>query len=118
MSFGFIRSADGVPYFAFQARKQLSGIVITFACIFSFLYYVTIIFILFRPEKLLLIHEESERFTTLHHEYKNSNDLADNVCRYDLDDLDVAWLEKYNEERVDMGMSEFMSLAALLVSCL
>ena len=62
------------------------------------------IFHLFRPEKLLLIHEESERFTTSHHEYKNSNDLADNVCRYDLDDLDVAWLEKYNEERVDMGM--------------
>ena len=57
-----------------------------------------------------MIHEESERFTTSHHEYKNSNDLADNVCRYDLDDLNVAWLEKYNEERVDMGMSEFMSL--------
>ena len=57
-----------------------------------------------------MIHEETERFTASHHEYKNSNDLADNVCRYDLDDLDVAWLEKYNEERVDMGMSEFMSL--------
>lgn len=56
----------------------------------------------YSPEKLLCIHEEAERFS-IYHEFKNSNDLADNVCRYDLDDLDVAWLEKYNEERVDMG---------------
>ena len=56
-----------------------------------------------RSEKYILTHEDSGRFTKSSHEYEDVSDRAGNVCRYDLDDLDVAWLEKYNEERVDMG---------------
>ena len=53
-------------------------------------------------DKYILTHEEPQRFST-HHDYINVNDQADSVCRYDLDNLDVAWLEIYNEERVDIG---------------
>ena len=31
------------------------------------------------------------------------NVLADSTCRYDLDDLDVLWLEEVNVERKLMG---------------
>lgn len=57
---------------------------------------------IFSGEKYILTHEDPTRFKT-HHELNNANEMADTMCRYDLDDLDVAWLEKYNEERVDMG---------------
>ena len=31
--------------------------------------------------------------------------LAEQVVRYDLDDLDVAWLQRVNEEREEIGNS-------------
>lgn len=37
--------------------------------------------------------------------YVDIRTLADSVCRYDLDDMDVAWLELLNEEFRGMGMS-------------
>ncbi|XP_055499157.1 protein Jade-1-like isoform X2 [Leucoraja erinacea] len=38
--------------------------------------------------------------------YVDIRTLADSVCRYDLDDMDVAWLELLNEEFRGMGMAE------------
>ena len=37
------------------------------------------------------------------HELTNMSQLAEQVCRYDLDELDVKWLERFNEEREDIG---------------
>lgn len=31
-------------------------------------------------------------------------ELADSVCRYDLDDMDIYWLQAANEELREMGM--------------
>uniref|UniRef100_A0A8D0H5W6 Protein Jade-1 n=1 Tax=Sphenodon punctatus TaxID=8508 RepID=A0A8D0H5W6_SPHPU len=38
--------------------------------------------------------------------YVDIRTLADSVCRYDLNDMDVAWLELTNEEFKEMGMPE------------
>uniref|UniRef100_UPI00398E66CC protein Jade-1-like isoform X2 n=1 Tax=Pristiophorus japonicus TaxID=55135 RepID=UPI00398E66CC len=38
--------------------------------------------------------------------YVDIRTLADSVCRYDLDDMDVAWLDLLNEEFKGMGMTE------------
>lgn len=35
--------------------------------------------------------------------YVDLRTLADNVCRYDLNDMDAAWLELTNEEFKEMG---------------
>lgn len=37
--------------------------------------------------------------------YVDIRTLADNVCRYDLNDMDAAWLEVTNEEFKEMGES-------------
>lgn len=36
--------------------------------------------------------------------YINMLELADSVCRYDLDDMDIYWLQAANEELREMGM--------------
>ncbi|KAM4052881.1 protein Jade-1 isoform 1-T4 [Anomaloglossus baeobatrachus] len=38
--------------------------------------------------------------------YVDIHTLADGVCRYDLNEMDVAWLEMINEEFKDMGMPQ------------
>ncbi|XP_060707757.1 protein Jade-1 [Hemiscyllium ocellatum] len=38
--------------------------------------------------------------------YVDIRTLAESVCRYDLDDMDVAWLNMLNEEFIGMGMAE------------
>ncbi|XP_078066438.1 protein Jade-1 [Mustelus asterias] len=38
--------------------------------------------------------------------YVDIHTLAESVCRYDLDDMDVAWLNLLNEEFKGMGMTE------------
>ncbi|KAM9087478.1 protein Jade-1 isoform 4-T12 [Megaptera novaeangliae] len=38
--------------------------------------------------------------------YVDLRTLADSVCRYDLNDMDAAWLELTNEELKEMGMPE------------
>lgn len=38
--------------------------------------------------------------------YVDIRSLADSVCRYDLNDMDAAWLELTNEEFKEMGMPE------------
>lgn len=37
------------------------------------------------------------------HEFTGMNQLAEQVVRYDLDDMDVCWLQRMNEEREEMG---------------
>ncbi|KAL5013057.1 hypothetical protein ScPMuIL_011608 [Solemya velum] len=39
------------------------------------------------------------------HEFTGMNQLAEQVVRYDLDDMDVCWLQRMNEEREEMGES-------------
>ena len=41
------------------------------------------------------------------------NVLADGTCRYDLDDLDVMWLKRINEERKLMGEKIIGDAAAI-----
>ena len=38
------------------------------------------------------------------HDLTEMHKLAEQVCRYDLDDQDVAWLSLVNPEREDMGV--------------
>ena len=37
------------------------------------------------------------------HELTGMSQLAEQVVRYDLDDLDVCWLQRVNEEREEIG---------------
>ncbi|XP_053317261.1 protein Jade-1 isoform X2 [Spea bombifrons] len=39
--------------------------------------------------------------------YVDIRTLADGVCRYDLNEMDVAWLELINEDLREMGMAQF-----------
>ena len=39
------------------------------------------------------------------HELTGMSQMAEQVVRYDLDDLDVAWLRQLNEQREECGMS-------------
>ena len=56
----------------------------------------------FRSKKFLHAAQDSEYKQGIHdlHEMQK---LADQVCRYDLDDLDVSWLGRFNELREEMG---------------
>lgn len=38
--------------------------------------------------------------------YINILELAESVCRYDLDDMDIFWLQELNEELTEMGNSQ------------
>lgn len=48
--------------------------------------------------------------------YVDIRTLAEGVCRYDLNEMDVAWLELINEEFREMG--NFNKPAALNTSCI
>lgn len=37
------------------------------------------------------------------HELTGMQQLAEQVVRYDLDDLDVCWLERMNDKRMELG---------------
>ena len=57
----------------------------------------------FRPRKYLHATQD-ETYRQGVHELHEMHQLADQVCRYDLDELDVAWLALNNAERELMGM--------------
>jgi len=40
------------------------------------------------------------------HELHETQRMADEMCRYDLDDLDSAWLANYNDLRQEHGTDE------------
>jgi len=55
-----------------------------------------------RPKKLLhAVQDETYRQGL--HELHETQKMADEVCRYDLDDLDCVWLANYNELRKEHG---------------
>ena len=56
------------------------------------------------PERKLLHAVRDEEFQKGIHELHETQTLAEEVCRYDLDYLDVTWLESLNDQRDLMGM--------------
>jgi hypothetical protein len=59
----------------------------------------------FRPKKLLhAVADETYRQGA--HELHETQKLADEVCRYDLDELDVTWLSNYNCLRLQHGINQ------------
>ena len=56
-----------------------------------------------RPKKLLHSNKD-ETYRQGCHELTGMSQLAEQVVRYDLDDLDVCWLRRVNEEREEIGM--------------
>ena len=49
------------------------------------------------PKKLLHAQND-ENYRQGNHELHETHKLAEQVCRYDLDDLDVSWLLRANQE--------------------
>lgn len=47
---------------------------------------------------------KDETYRPAIHELDNTPEEEEKVCRYDLDYLDVVWLERLNEERTYLGM--------------
>ena len=55
-----------------------------------------------RPHKVLhAMHDDNYKKGL--HELHETHKLAEQVCRYDLDDQDVHWLVALNEQRETMG---------------
>jgi len=55
-----------------------------------------------RPKKLLHAVQD-ETYQQGLHELHETQKMADEVCRYDLDDLDCDWLDNYNKLRKEHG---------------
>jgi len=53
--------------------------------------------------KKLLHAVQDETYRQGLHELHETQKMADEVCRYDLDELDSAWLAGYNETRKEHG---------------
>ena len=62
----------------------------------------------FRPKKLIRTTEDSF-FSNEFHVLSDVGKKADNICKYDLDDLDAHWLAIFNERREDLGMLNFFT---------
>ena len=62
-----------------------------------------------RPKKFLHAAQD-ETFKQGLHELHGMQSLADEVCRYDLDDFDSVWLRLYNELRVNCGNCKDIAL--------
>ena len=56
-----------------------------------------------RNPKKYLHAQKDETYQQAIHELHETHKLSEQVCRYDLDELDVAWLRVYNEQREEMG---------------
>lgn len=51
----------------------------------------------FKLPKKLLHSAKDEQFEQALHELHEQQKLAEQVCRYDLDDMDVLWLDSFND---------------------
>ena len=60
-------------------------------------------FYFYRPRKFLHASKDVT-FCQGTHELHDTQQLADQVCRYDLDFMDVQWLQEVNYLMEDMGM--------------
>ena len=47
---------------------------------------------------------EDSHFNPAVHEPYDTSHKTDNVCRYDLDELDTTWLTQYNRLRLEAGL--------------
>lgn len=56
-----------------------------------------------RNSRKLLHAAADETYRQGMHELTGMQQLAEQVVRYDLDDIDVCWLTQVNEEREEMG---------------
>lgn len=59
----------------------------------------------FRPKKFMRTTEDSF-FSQEHHVLIDTAAKAENVCKYDLDDLDSEWLKVFNDRRYDLGKKD------------
>ncbi|CAH1777727.1 unnamed protein product [Owenia fusiformis] len=57
----------------------------------------------FKLPRKFLHTSNDETYKAGLHELTGMHELAEQVCRYDLDEVDVEWLDKLNEIREDMG---------------
>jgi len=55
-----------------------------------------------RPKKLLYSSTDAN-FDTAVHELYDASLRMENICRYDLDELDTTWLTEYNRLRQQTG---------------
>jgi len=58
----------------------------------------------FKMPKKFLHACKDETYQLGQHELTGMSQLSEQVVRYDLDDLDVAWLTQLNEHRMECGM--------------
>lgn len=58
--------------------------------------------VLSRPKKFLHASQD-EAFKPAIHELHEGQKLTEEVCRYDLDDLDILWLQTFNEICEEIG---------------
>ena len=57
----------------------------------------------YRPQKKMLYAIKDENFDSSKHELYEMHKMAEQICRYDLDKMDVTWLELYNQQREEAG---------------
>ncbi|WAQ98834.1 JADE1-like protein [Mya arenaria] len=62
----------------------------------------------FKMPKKFLHALKDETYQLGQHELTGMSQLSEQVVRYDLDDLDVAWLQLLNEQRVECGDAEIL----------
>jgi hypothetical protein len=67
----------------------------------------------YRPPKKYLHAQNDDNYKASVHELHDTQTLADQVCRYDLDDEDVAWLKCANDELESIGSF----LQSLFIQC-
>ncbi|XP_074649831.1 protein Jade-3-like [Tubulanus polymorphus] len=58
------------------------------------------------PQRKLLHATHDDDYKQGNHELTGMHQLSEQVVRYDLDDLDVLWLQRVNEDRVELGFTE------------
>ena len=57
----------------------------------------------FRPPRKFLHNAQDENYKQGIHELTLMQQLADQVVRYDLDEVDSCWLQRINDERLELG---------------
>ncbi|XP_055938835.1 protein Jade-1-like isoform X1 [Argiope bruennichi] len=61
--------------------------------------------VLFKLPKKLMRTTEDSFFSNEYHVLTDTAAKAENICKYDMDDLDFFWLKNFNEKREDSGLS-------------
>lgn len=72
-------------------------------------------FVLVYSPKKFLHAAKDETYQLGLHELTGMSQLSEQVVRYDLDDLDVAWLRQLNEQREEVGKRKDFFLFILIM---